>query len=281
MPDAPGHGAGSPAPAQPEQPAGGRRRRVRADRSGARRLARLRRCGHEPQGLRRQALRDSVRDVGQPPEPAATSWRGRLQGAAPELGGALEAGGGGPAAAEALRHGIPLSNVGDGNLTTAMLQSWGGRIADRARQAVRPRQPATRPSSSGSPRPPPDSSARRHDLGRRRGQHGLPVGSGGLHRQPRGRLPLPEEERSRAGEGSKYSAAPRARAARGAAGTRTCGPSATGKNKQLAKDLLVYLADDKFMAEYYTYAIYGPVLNSQKTAGCSGKPAAPACSISR
>ena len=41
-----------------------------ADRSGARRLARLRRCGHEPQGLRRQALRDSVRDVGQPPEPA-------------------------------------------------------------------------------------------------------------------------------------------------------------------------------------------------------------------
>src|SRR5262249_45290460 len=31
-------------------------------------------------------------------------------------------------------------------------------------------------------------------------------------------------------------------------------------------DLLVYLADDRFMAEYYRFAIYGPVLNSQKTA---------------
>jgi ABC-type glycerol-3-phosphate transport system substrate-binding protein len=28
--------------------------------------------------------------------------------------------------------GFALSNVGDGNLTTSMLQSWGGRIADDA-----------------------------------------------------------------------------------------------------------------------------------------------------
>ena len=33
---------------------------------------------------------------------------------------------------------------------------------------------------------------------------------------------------------------------------------ATSHNKELAKDLLVYLADDKFMAEYYADAIYGP-----------------------
>ncbi len=37
--------------------------------------------------------------------------------------------------------GFALSNVGDGNLTTAMLQSWGGRIADDAGKHLHARQP--------------------------------------------------------------------------------------------------------------------------------------------
>jgi multiple sugar transport system substrate-binding protein len=37
----------------------------------------------------------------------------------------------------------------------------------------------------------------------------------------------------------------------------------TSRYKDLAKDLLMYLADDEFMKEYYANAIYGPVLNSQ------------------
>jgi multiple sugar transport system substrate-binding protein len=40
--------------------------------------------------------------------------------------------------------------------------------------------------------------------------------------------------------------------------------SASSKNKDLAKDLFKYLADDKFMEEYYNNAIYGPVLTSQQ-----------------
>ena len=40
----------------------------------------------------------------------------------------------------------------------------------------------------------------------------------------------------------------------------------SSKQKDLAKDLFAYLADDKFMADYYSKAIYGPVAKNQMNA---------------
>jgi len=68
-------------------------------------------------------------------------------------------------------------------------------------------------------------------------------------------------------KGSKYSAMPGGPKLRTAPSTlyyRVI--SSASKNKELAKDLLTYLADDKFMADYYAKAIYGPVAKSQLTA---------------
>jgi multiple sugar transport system substrate-binding protein len=166
--------------------------------------------------------------------------------------------------------GFALSNVGDGNLTTAMLQSWGGRIADQAGKRCAIDSPATRAflkwitEAHAAGLFPPGATTwdgAGDNTAYQSGQAVFIANPGSVY------LYLKKNDPELA-KGSKYSALPRGPALRVAPqnpNVRTI--PATGKNKQLAKDLLVYLADDKFMAEYYTYAIYGPVLNSQKTAG--------------
>jgi multiple sugar transport system substrate-binding protein len=163
--------------------------------------------------------------------------------------------------------GFALSNVGDGNLTTDMMRSWGGRVADDAgkrctvdsqaardflrwitdayRQGIFP-PGATTWDGAG------DNTAYQS------GQAVFIANPGSVYLN----LLKNDPELLKA---SKYSALPR-------------GPvlhivpqnpnvrviPTTSKYRDLAKDLLSYLADDSFMSEYYTYAIYGPVLGSQR-----------------
>ena len=101
------------------------------------------RLGHQPQGLRRQALRRPVRHVRQSPEPPRRPpERGGLQGRAADLGGAVEAGGGGPAAAEALRHGFRALQRGRRQPDDGDAPVVGRPHRGRRRQAMHPRQRA-------------------------------------------------------------------------------------------------------------------------------------------
>ena len=86
--------------------------------------------------------------------------------------------------------GFALSNVGDGNLTTTMLQSWGGRVADDEGKTCTLDSAETRAflewiTTALQRWPVP---ARGDHLGRRRRQHGLSVGQRPVHRQSRQRL---------------------------------------------------------------------------------------------
>jgi multiple sugar transport system substrate-binding protein len=166
--------------------------------------------------------------------------------------------------------GFALSNVGDGNLTTSMMQAWGGRIADDAGKRCTLDSPPTRAflkwiteAYAAGLFPPGVTTwdGAGDNTAYQSGQAIFIANPGSVY------LYLKKNDPELA-KGSKYSALPRGPALRVAPqNPNVRAIPTTGKNKQLARDLLVYLADDKFMAEYYGYAIYGPVLNSQKTAG--------------
>ena len=166
--------------------------------------------------------------------------------------------------------GFALSNVGDGNLTTAMLQSWGGRIADDAGKRCTLDSPPTRAflkwitdAYAAGLFPPGVTTwdGAGDNTAYQSGQAVFIANPGSVY------LYLKKNDPELA-RGSRYSALPKGPVLRVAPqNPNVRAIPATGKNKELAKDLLVYLADDKFMADYYSYAIYGPVLNSQKAAG--------------
>jgi multiple sugar transport system substrate-binding protein len=63
------------------------------------------------------------------------------------------------------------------------------------------------------------------------------------------------------GESTRYSALPAGPVMRlSPVNTVVRAISADSENKDLAKDLLAYLADDAYIEEYYNNAIYGPAL---------------------
>jgi multiple sugar transport system substrate-binding protein len=159
--------------------------------------------------------------------------------------------------------GFALSNVGDGNLTTTMLQSWGGRIADDEGQNCTIDSPETRAFLEWISQAfadglfPPGATTwdgAGDNVAYQSGNALFIANPGSVYLYMRDNDP-------ELGEGTKYSALPAGPVMRiapmGAPNYRVM--PTTSRNKELAADLFKYLADEEFMQEYYFNAIYGPV----------------------
>jgi len=162
--------------------------------------------------------------------------------------------------------GFALSNVGDGNLMANILQAWGGRIADDAGKVCTIDSPETRSFLSWVTElwkagvfPPGVTTwdGAGDNTAYQSGQAGFIANPGSVY------LNIKENDPELA-QNTKYSAlpaGPKLRIVPQNPNVRVI--SASSPNKELAKDLFKYLADDQFMEAYYNNAIYGPVLNSQ------------------
>ncbi len=165
--------------------------------------------------------------------------------------------------------GFAISNVGDANLTTQMLQSWGGRVADDAGKKCTLDSPETRAflkwitDAYNAGNFPPGVTTWDGAGDNNSYQSGQSIfiantGSVTIWMQANDKELL---------DATKYSVMPKGPKMRvSAQGPNYRGIWSGSKNQELAKDLMEFLADDKFMAEYYANAIYGPVLKSQESA---------------
>ncbi len=163
--------------------------------------------------------------------------------------------------------GFALSNVGDGNITTSWMQAWGGRVADDAGKKCTIDSADTRTfltwvkaNWDAGLFPPGNTTwdGAGDNNAYQSGQAVFIANPGSVY------LNILKNDPELA-KGSKYSALPKGpklRVAPQGPNYRTI--SATSKNKELAKDLIAYLADDKYMTTYFASAIYGPVLTTQK-----------------
>ncbi|MCS6849497.1 MAG: extracellular solute-binding protein, partial [Anaerolineae bacterium] len=162
--------------------------------------------------------------------------------------------------------GFALSNVGDGNLTVTMLQTWGGRIADDQGKNCTIDSPETRAFMewiTGLYKKglfPPGVTTwdgAGDNQAYQAGQAAFIANPGSVYLNLRNNDPelLAATRFSGLPAGPKLQLQPY--------GPNVRAIPVTSRYKDLAKDLLVYLADDEFMKEYYANAIYGPVLNSQ------------------
>jgi multiple sugar transport system substrate-binding protein len=163
--------------------------------------------------------------------------------------------------------GFALSNVGDGNLMTSVLQSWGGRVADDAGQQCTLDSPETREfltwvtdlyKQGTFPPGATTWDGAGDNTAYQSGQALFIANPGSVY------LNVLENDPELA-EATKFSAlpaGPKMRVASNGPNYRTI-PS-TSRFKEEAKDLLTYLADDAFMREYFAKAIYGPVLTAQQ-----------------
>ena len=123
--------------------------------------------------------------------------------------------------------GLALSNVGDGNVQIAVMQSYGGRIADDTGTKAAIKSDATRTlPDMGEGRLGQEAlPARQHHLGRRRRQPGLPRRTGRVHRQHRIGRHRGEGAGSRALRGHPLiRRCPAAHRASSRRSRRTCGP---------------------------------------------------------
>ena len=157
--------------------------------------------------------------------------------------------------------GFALSNVGDGNLTTTMLQSWGGRVANDDGTECALDSQETRDfltwitDAYNAGLFPPGATTfdgAGDNVAYQSGNAIFIANPGSVYLYMRDNDPD-------LGEGTKYSALPAGPAMRIApvdANVRVI-PTTSG-DKEMAKDLLTYLADPEFMKEYYYNAIYGP-----------------------
>lgn len=162
--------------------------------------------------------------------------------------------------------GFALSNVGDGNLTTVMLQSWGGRIANDEGTECTIDSPETRAflewitTAYADGLFPPDATTwdgAGDNVAYQSGTAGFIANPGSVY------LYMVDNDPELA-EGTKYSALPAGPAMRLApadASVMRVIPK-TSKHKELAQDLFKYLAEEEFMEEYYAHAIYGPSANA-------------------
>ena len=161
--------------------------------------------------------------------------------------------------------GFALSNVGDANLTTTMLQSWGGRVADDAGENCTLDSAETREfltwitGAFGEGLFPPGATTfdgAGDNVAYQSGNALFIANPGSVYLYMR-------NEDQELGDATKYSALPAGPVMRLSPqnGNFRTIPASSG-NKELAADLLNYLADDQFMADYYNAAIYGPALNN-------------------
>ena len=161
--------------------------------------------------------------------------------------------------------GFALSNVGDANLTTTMMQSWGGRVADDAgenctldSQEVRDFVTWITGAFNEGLFPPGavtwDGAG--DNVAYQSGNALFIANPGSVYLYMRNEDPD-------LGDGTRYSALPAGPAMRlSPQNGQFRAIPASGENKDLAADLLEYLADDDFMADYYYSAIYGPALQN-------------------
>ena len=162
--------------------------------------------------------------------------------------------------------GFALSNVGDGNLTTTMLQSWGGRIADDEGRNCTIDSPETRAFLEwitglyAEGLWPPGATTwdgAGDNVAYQSGNAGFIANPGSVY------LYLRDNDPELA-EGTLFSALPSGPVMRLAPqGPNFRAIPTTTQSEVLAKDLLAYLADDDYMREYFFNAIYGPVMQSQ------------------
>ncbi len=162
--------------------------------------------------------------------------------------------------------GFALSNVGDANITTTQLQSWGGRIADDEGKTCTIDSPGTRAwltwitTAYKDGLFPPGATTwdgAGDNTAYQSGNALFIANPGSVY------LYMIANDPDLA-DGTRYSALP-------AGPVMQISPfdvqvraiPVTSTHKDEAKDLIAYLADDDFMAEYYSQAIYGPVLTSQ------------------
>ena len=162
--------------------------------------------------------------------------------------------------------GFALSNVGDGNLTELMLQTWGGRIADDAGKKCTIDSAETRAFLTwitGRYKAglfPPGATTwdgAGDNKAYQAGQAGFIANPGSVYLN----LKANDPELLKASKYSGMPAGPKMK-------LQPYGPNVraiptTSRFKDQAKDLLMYLADKQFMADYYMNAIYGPVLKDQ------------------
>jgi multiple sugar transport system substrate-binding protein len=169
-----------------------------------------------------------------------------------------------------------LSNVGDGNLTTTMLQSWGGRVADDTGTTCTLDSDETRAFLEWITQAyadglfPPGATTwdgAGDNTAYQSGQAGFIANPGSVRNY------LVENDPELA-DATLYSALPAGPAMRIApVSTVVRSIPVTSEKQELAADLIAYLADDDFTAEYYSTAIYGPALQSHVDAPIFGESA--------
>ncbi|PJF26226.1 MAG: hypothetical protein CUN53_08780 [Phototrophicales bacterium] len=162
--------------------------------------------------------------------------------------------------------GFALSNVGDGNLMTTILQSFGGRIADDEGKTCTIDSAETRAflewvtGAFAAGLFPPGATTwdgAGDNTAYQSGQALFIANPGSVYLYMRDNDPD-------LGNDTRYSALPAGPAMRlSPFNTQLRVVSASSDKRELAADLFMYLADDGFMADYYNNAIYGPVLQSQ------------------
>jgi len=162
--------------------------------------------------------------------------------------------------------GIALSNVGDGNLTVTMLQSWGGRIADDEGKSCTIDSEETRAfltwitdlyAEGVFPPGATTWDGAGDNTAYQSGQAVFIANPGSVYLYMRDNDPD-------LGDNTRYSALPAGPVGRfSPVGVVVRSISASSENKDLAKDLLAYLAEDEFIEEYYNNGIYGPALEGQ------------------
>lgn len=161
--------------------------------------------------------------------------------------------------------GFALSNVGDANVQVEVLRGYGGRIADDAGKKCTIDSPETREymkwvtDAFAAGLFPPGATTwdgAGDNNAYQSGQAVFIANPGSVY------LNILKADPELA-KGSKYSALPGGPKLRTApTGLNYRAISASSKNKELAKDLLAYMSDDKYLSDYYGKAIYGPVLKN-------------------
>src|SRR5690606_30012528 len=156
-----------------------------------------------------------------------------------------------------------LSNVGDGNVTTAMLQSWGGRVADDAGTTCTLDSPETRAflewitTAYADGLFPPGATTwdgAGDNTAYQSGNAVFIANPGSVYLNIRDNDP-------ELAEATRYSALPGGpvmRVAPVSAVVRSIPTTTSEAEQELARDLIAYLADDAFMQEYLAAAIFGP-----------------------
>jgi multiple sugar transport system substrate-binding protein len=164
--------------------------------------------------------------------------------------------------------GFALSNVGDGNLTTTMLQSWGGRVADDTGTTCTLDSPETRAflewitglyAQGLFPPGVTTWDGAGDNTAYQSGNVLFIANPGSVY------LNITQNDPELA-EATRYSGLPAGPVARinpVSTVVRSIPATTSPEEQELAKDLFKFLAEDEFMQEYMAAAIYGPAMQSQ------------------